>query len=368
MTSGTVILLTAIMCAAACSLLGSFLVLRRMAMMTDAVSHAILPGLVFGYWISSDSNLVTGAIGATLAALLTVTFVEALNRSGRVDTSAAMGIVFPAMFALGTVLVSRYFTHVHLDADAILMGNIEFSIFDRLFIGEHDLGPRSLWIMSVLLIVNALFLLLFYKELKLTTFDPALAAAIGFSPVIIQYALMTVLSMTTVGAFTAIGAILVVALVVVPAATAYLLTDHLPTMIGLSVAIGAISAWAGYELALQLDLSVSGAMAMMTGVCFLLALLLSPSQGLIARIQRRGRNARRFAIDLMIAHLLTHEATGAQGSESSIGHITAALRWSSSEAAATIRRAHDRGLIDRTGERLVLTAEGRNAAEALATR
>ena len=368
MTSGTVILLTAIMCAAACSLLGSFLVLRKMAMMTDAVSHAILPGLVFGYWISADSNLVTGTIGATLAALLTVTFVEALNRSGRVDTSAAMGIVFPAMFALGTVLVSRFFTHVHLDADAILMGNIEFSIFDRLFIGDRDLGPRSLWIMGILLVVNALFLLLFFKELKLTTFDPALAAALGFSPVLIQYALMTVLSMTTVGAFTAVGAILVVALVVVPAATAYLLTDHLPTMMGLSVAIGALSAWTGYELAYQLDLSVSGAMATMTGVCFLLALLLSPSQGAIARVRRRQRNARRFAIDLMIAHLLTHEATGTQGAESTIGHIAAALRWSSTDATTTIRRAHDRGLVDRRADRLSLTAEGRRAAEALALR
>ncbi|MGN6030119.1 MAG: metal ABC transporter permease [Thermomicrobiales bacterium] len=368
MTSGTVILLTAVLCAAACSLLGTFLVLRRMAMMTDAVSHAILPGLVFGYWISADSNLVTGTIGATIAALATVTFVEALSRSGRVDTSAAMGIVFPAMFALGTVLVSRFFTHVHLDADAILMGNIEFSIFDRLVIGDRDLGPRPLWIMGILLLVNAIFLLLFFKELKLSTFDPALAAALGFSPVLIQYALMTVLSVTTVGAFTAVGAILVVALVVVPAATAYLLTDDLLAMISLSVAIGALSAWTGFELAFRFDLSVSGAMATMTGVCFLLALLLSPSQGLIARIRRRRRNARRFAIDLMIAHLLTHEATGAQGPESSIGHVAAALRWSSAEATATIRRARDRGLVEQRADRLALTAEGRRTAETLSLR
>lgn len=365
MSSATVILLTAVLCAAACSLLGTFLILRRMAMMTDAVSHAILPGLVFGYWISADSNLVTGTIGATLAALATVTFVEALNRSGRVDTGAAMGIVFPAMFALGTVLVSRFFTHVHLDADAILMGNIEFSIFDRLVIGDRDLGPRSLWIMGILFAVNALFLLLFHKEMKLSTFDPALAAALGFSPVLIQYTLMTVLSVTTVGAFTAVGAILVVALVVVPAATAYLLTDDLARMIGLSVAIGVLSAWSGYELAFQLDLSVSGAMATMTGVCFLLALLLSPSQGLIARVLRRQRNARRFAVDLMIAHLRTHEATGAQGTESSVGHIAAALRWSPGDATAIIRHARGRGLIEERGDRLALTPAGRHAAEAL---
>ncbi|MGI8485761.1 MAG: metal ABC transporter permease [Thermomicrobiales bacterium] len=345
MSSNAVILLTAMMCAAACALLGSFLILRRMAMMTDAISHAILPGLVFGFWISNGSNLITGAIGATIAALLTVTMVEALGRTKRVDGGSAMGIVFPAMFALGTVLVSRYFSEVHLDADAILMGNIEFSVFDRLEIGGNDLGPRSLWIMGALVVMNVGFLALFFKELKLTTFDPALAAAFGFMPVVLNYMLMAVLSVTTVGAFTAVGAILVVALVIVPCATAYLLTDRLGLMIGLSVAIGASSAWLGFQFALWQDVSVSGSMAASTGLLFLLALLFSPSEGAIAKIQRTRTNKQRFAIDLLLVHLMTHDGTQERGPESTLGHISAALRWSPTQASTAIGRAVNRGLI-----------------------
>ena len=367
MSSNAVILLTAMMCAAACALLGSFLILRRMAMMTDAISHAILPGLVFGFWIANGSNLISGAIGATIAALLTVTMVEALGRTKRVDGGSAMGIVFPAMFALGTVLVSRYFSEVHLDADAILMGNIEFSVFDRLVIGGNDLGPRSLWIMGALVVMNAGFLALFFKELKLTTFDPALAAAFGFMPVVLNYLLMAVLSVTTVGAFTAVGAILVVALVIVPSATAYLLTDRLSLMIGLSVGIGAFSAWLGFQFALWQDVSVSGSMAAATGLVFLLALLFSPSEGAIARIRRTRTNKQRFAIDLLLVHLLTHDSTQERRPESSLGHISAALRWSPAQASAAIGRAVNRGLILRTSDQIVLTNAGRNAAEVLSS-
>ncbi len=368
MSSNAVILLTAMMCAAACALLGSFLILRRMAMMTDAISHAILPGLVFGFWIANGSNLITGVIGATIAALLTVTMVEALGRTKRVDGGVAMGIVFPAMFALGTVLVSRYFSEVHLDADAILMGNIEFSVFDRLVIGGNDLGPRSLWIMGALVVMNAGFLALFFKELKLTTFDPALAAAFGFMPVMLNYVLMAVLSVTTVGAFTAVGAILVVALVIVSSATAYLLTDRLGVMIGLSVAIGAFSAGLGFQFALWQDVSVSGSMAAATGLLFLLALLFSPSEGAIARIRRTQRNRQRFAIDLLLVHLLTHDATRERGPESTLGHVSAALRWSPAQASAAIGRAVNRGLVLRTTGKIVLTNDGRLAAEALSSR
>ncbi|MFT4041059.1 MAG: metal ABC transporter permease, partial [Thermomicrobiales bacterium] len=173
-------------------------------------------------------------------------------------------------------------------------------------------------------------------------------------------------SITTVGAFTAVGAILVIALIIVPAATAYLLTDRLPLMIGLSVGIGALSAALGYAFARWQDLSVSGSMAAATGVLFLLALLLSPSQGAIARMRRRERNARRFAVDLLIVHLLTHTATDAQAAESTIGHVNAALRWSPDAARATIRAAREQGLISQTAERLALTPAGERQALRLA--
>lgn len=366
MTSGTTILLTAILVAIACALPGSFLILRRMAMMTDAISHAILPGLVFGYWIAGSNNLLTGTVGATAAAILTITLVEALQRTRRVASGEAMGIVFPAMFALGTLLISRFFANVHLDTDAVLFGNIEFSAFDRLVIGDRDLGPQSLWVMGTLLVINIAVLSLLYKELKLSTFDPTLAQSLGFSPVLVHYLLMFILSITTVGAFTAVGAILVVALVIVPAATAYLLTDRLIDMIIGSALIGAISAISGYWLALWIDGSIAGGIVTMAGVYFGITLLFSPSQGLVAQRRRAYRNRRRFALDLLLMHLLTHERTADEYTESSLGHIGAALHWSPEQAMRTIHRATSRGMVVRANGNVVLTEQGRQYAHRLA--
>jgi manganese/zinc/iron transport system permease protein len=363
-----IILLTGVLCASACALLGSFLILRRMAMMADAISHAILPGLVFGYFLADGPNIITGAAGATGAALLTVLIVQGLERTRKLDISAAIGVAFAAMFALGTILISRFFRNVHLDTDAILFGNIEFASFDRLYLADRDLGPTSFWIMGALLAINLGFLLLFYKELKLTTFDPGLAAALGIAPAIMHYALMTVLSVTAVGAFTAVGAILVVALIIVPAATAFLLTDRLPVMIGGSVAIGASSAVLGYYSALWTDASVSGFIALWTGVFFALALLFSPTQGIVARLLTTRRNRQRFAIDLLLVHLFNHAGSREEAAESSLGHIGAALRWTPEKATSTISRAEHRGYVRQDQGILVLTPDGHALAQRVMNR
>lgn len=365
MTAGTAILLTGIVCAIACALPGTFLILRRMSMMTDAISHAILPGLVFGYWMAGSPNLIVGAVGATAAAIITVTLVEALQRTRRVEGAEAMGIVFPAMFALGTILISKYFANVHLDTDAILYGNIEFSAFDRLIVSGRDLGPQSLWVMGILLAINVSVLTLLYKELKISTFDPALSQSLGFSPILVHYLLMLLLSITTVGAFTAVGAILVVALVIVPAATAYLLTEQLLHMMIGSTIIGALGAIGGYWLAFWIDGSIAGGIVTMLGILFTLALLFSPSQGLIAQRRRAGRNRERFAIDLLVMHLSTHERTEDEYSESSLGHIGAALHWSPDQAMRTIKQASARGMVVRANGNVVLTDQGRHYVERL---
>jgi len=362
MTSHEVILLTGVLCASACALLGTFLILRRTAMMADAISHAILPGIVAGYFLADGPSLLFGFLGAALASTITVTLVAALQRSGRVDDNAAIGLVFPAMFALGTVLVSKYFANVHLDTDAVLYGNIEFSIFERLVIGGRDMGPQSLWIMSTLLVLNLLFLGFFYKELKLTTFDGALAASLGFSPVILHYALMAMLSITTVGAFTAVGAILVIALIIVPAATAYLLTDRLAAMIALSVVIGALSAVAGYQLAIELDASISGSIVTMTGVCFLLALLFSPSQGMIARLIRRRAQRTRFALELLLVHLAEHQSNASRARRSQLAND---LAWPASKVESLLRLGQRRGLLSSTSSdgEVALTPRGVDVAQ-----
>ena len=361
MTSALAILLTSILVASACAVLGSFLVLRRMAMMTDAISHAILPGIVVGYFIANGADVLLGFLGATVAALITVTLVEALEKTRRVDGGAAIGIVFPAMFALGTILITRFFADVHLDTDAVLYGNIEFVSFDPLTVGGRNLGPQSLWVMGVLLVINLIFILLFYKELKLTTFDPQLAAVTGFSPVIVHYALMVVLSITTVGACSVVGAILVIALVIVPAATAYLLTDRLAVMVGLSVYVGVVAAAAGYSVAVAIDASVSGMIVTMTGVCFALALVFAPSHGLVARFVRRRRNRQRFALQMLLVHLWTHEQAG-QESETHLSRIHTLLRWDTRSTARIVDQALRRGMVTVSDDRLTLTPRGHEQA------
>lgn len=368
MNSGQAILITGILVACASALPGTFLLLRRMAMMTDAISHAILPGLVAGYFLARGPNLLAGFAGAAAAAILTVALVEALQNTQRVVGQAAIGLVFPAMFALGTVVVSRFFSNVHLDTDAILYGNIEFSAFETFQIGTLDLGPQSIWIMGSLCVINLAFLLLFYKELKLATFDPALAAALGFSPIVLHYALMGVLSVTAVGAFTAVGAILVVALMIIPAATAFLLTDRLPVMIGLAVAIGALSAVIGYAMATTLDASVAGSMATAAGLLFGLAFFFAPEQGLVARSRDQRRQRSRFAVENLLVHLLNHEGTAEQSDESRIGHLGDELRWTDRTRDDAIDRALRDGLIARDADRLNLTGTGRTTAREVVAR
>ncbi|BCX02076.1 MAG: zinc ABC transporter permease [Candidatus Roseilinea sp.] len=363
MSASLAILLTGVLVAAACALLGTFLVLRRMAMIADAISHAILPGIVAGYFLAQGPNLLAGFAGALLAAVITVALVEALQNTRRVGGESAIGIVFPAMFALGTFLVSKYFANVHLDTDAVLYGNIEFAAFDILIVNGVNLGPQSLWVMGALCIVNLLFVTLFFKELKVATFDPGLAAALGFSPVLIHYALMAMVSVSTVGAFTAVGAILVVAFMIVPAATAYLLTDDLRRMIVLAVMAGAASAVAGFFIALALDASVAGAMATMTGVLFLLALLFSPAHGLVAKARRLRRQRLRVAMENLIVHLLNHEHQAYEEHEAEVAHLSSELRWQPGFARRIIRLAKRAQLVQQANGHLTLTVAGRELAQ-----
>ena len=357
MSAGMTVLLTAIFAACACSLVGTFLILRRMAMMADAISHAILPGLVIAYFLANGPNLIAGTLGAALAGVTTVVLVEALQRTGRVKSDAAIGIVFPALFAFGTFLVSRYFSQVHLDADAVLFGEIAFAPFDRLILFGTDLGSQPMIVLATLTVINATLVLLFYKELKLATFDPGLAAALGLSPLIIHYGLMTAVSVTTVGAFAAVGAILVVALMIVPAATAYLLTDRLELMIVLSLAAGVTSAVVGYYVAVALDVSISGMMATTGGVIFALAALFSPSHGIVARTIRRLRLREQFAVDLLLLHL-THHRTASELPD----HLMRELNWSQDWLDRVVRRATDSGYVLDDNGRVTLTGAGREAA------
>lgn len=274
-------------------------------------------------------------------------------RDTRLDEDAALGIVLSTFFGFGIVLL----TFIAKRNDANQAG------LDRYLFGQAaSLREEHVVTMAVLGAIALVVVGLFYKELKLLTFDPGLAAALGFSPVAVHYALMTVMSVTTVGAFSAVGAILVVALMIVPAATAYLLTDRLPVMIGLAVAVGALSAVTGFLVASALDASVAGAMATITGVFFGLALLFSPLHGLVARGGGLRREQLRLAAESLVIHLANHEGDAA---ESAVGHLGDELRWRPDFAQATMRAAIRDGLVERENGHLALTDRGRAAARSL---
>ncbi len=354
--------LIAVVVAVACALPGVFLVLRGMAMMSDAISHTVLLGIVLAFFLVGDLDSPLLIVGAALMGVLTVTLVELLNQTQLVKQDAAIGLVFPALFSVAVILISRFARGVHLDVDAVLLGELAFAPFDRVQFWGLDV-PIALAVMGGILVLNGLFIGLFYKELKLATFDPALAAALGFSPVLLHYGLMTLVSVTAVGAFDAVGSVLVVALMITPPATAYLLTNRLSHMLGLSAVIGAGSALAGYWLARLLDANIAGSMATMTGAIFLVTFLLAPERGIVAILRRRQRQRWEFAQAALTIHLLHHEDSPQADEECRVDHLGEHLRWQRPFADEVVRLARRHGLVTQDNGRLYLTDKGRQTAQ-----
>ena len=285
------IILTAVLVASACSILGCFLILRRMALVGDAISHAVLPGIAIAFLMSGTRDSMWMLLGATAFGLLTVFLIQTLQTSG-LQSDASIGIVFTALFAVGVLLISLNAQHIDLDLDCVLFGEIAYVPWDTWALGGAEMGPRAVWMLGITLLVIVLLLGLFYKQFKICAFDPAMAAACGIPVLLFHYLLMGMVSMTAVSSFESVGAILVVGMLIIPAATAYLLTHRLGVMIGLSVAVGIASAVSGYFASYLLDASIAGCIVSAAGILFILALLFSPSSGLVAKFARRSSGAR----------------------------------------------------------------------------
>ncbi len=358
------ITLTGILVGASGALLGTFLVLRGSAMLTDAISHSIVFGIIVVWLLTGHSAGPLQVVGAALTGVATVVLSEVLARSRLVQMDAAIGLVFPALFAAGVLLINIYARNVHIDVDTVLLGEIGFVWLDTVSLAGHQV-PLAVLTLSAMLLVNLGFVIVLWKELKLATFDVALAAALGFAPSVLFYALLTLTSATAVAAFDAVGAILFIAFVVVPPATALLLTNRLDVMIGLAVAVAVLSAVSGYGLAVRWDVSISGMMASMTGVFFTAALLLAPRQGIVAqgflrRTQRLENDCR-----ALVAHLHTHQGTPEMAEENTSFALHHHLRWPESRARAVILRSLDRGLIIRQEGLLALSEKGSAVARAI---
>lgn len=315
--------LIASLVAIACAIPGTFLVLRKMAMISDAISHSILPGIVIGFFITQDLNSPLLILLAALTGIITVILVEYIQKTGLVKEDTAIGLVFPTLFSIGVILIAKNANDIHLDIDAVLLGELAFAPFDRMLISGVDVGPKSLWIIGSILIITIGLLIAFFKELKVSTFDAGLAASLGFSPAIIHYGLMTVASVTTVGAFDAVGAILVVALMISPAATAYLLTTNLKRMLIYAICFGVFSAISGYWLAHLLDASIAGSITTMLGLLFLMVYLFAPNKGVIAVIHREKQQRTEVSLLTFLLHLKNH----IEERERHVNHLNEHINW-----------------------------------------
>lgn len=265
--------LLAVVTAVACALPGVFVVLRKDSMLVDAISHAVLPGIVVGYAITHALDSPLLVVGAAAAGLLVVLGSEYLGRTGLLTGDAPQGLIFPALFSVGVIMVSQSFGSVHLDTHAVLVGDLNLAAFAQLEIGRVSLGPQYLYVMGGVLLLNALFIWALLPKLQVATFDPAAAAALGIRVRLLNTGLMFLVAVTVTAAFNAAGAVLVLALVVVPAATAHLFTQRLGPLLFWTAMIAAGGALGGFGVAYVVNAATSAAMAVSYGVLFLVVLL-----------------------------------------------------------------------------------------------
>ncbi len=301
----TWIVIIGALCAVACALPGCFLLLRGMSMMGDAISHAVLPGLAIAFLVTESRSSIGMFIGAAAVGVLTAVFTQWISNFGRVDRGASMGIVFTTLFAIGLLLIVRAADHVDLDPGCVLYGAIELTPMDR--VGPI---PRAAAVLGTVLLINLAIITLAFKELRISSFDPELATSMGINATAMHYLLMTMVAITTVASFEAVGSIIVIAMLIVPAATAYLLTNRLIPMLAISAAVAAASAAIGHLAALEVptwfsypttnaagqtlwqpfaSTTTSGMMATAAGGLLILAWLFAPEHGVIGRRLHRTR-------------------------------------------------------------------------------
>ena len=329
--------------AAACALLSPFLVLRKLSMVSDAISHSVLLGIVLAFFIVKDVGSPLLIAGAALFGVITVFAVEFLSGTGLVKNDDAVGIVFPMFFALAVVLITKFARNVHLDTDIVLMGEVIIAPLNRTEFLGMDL-PKAFVQMGILFIVNLLFIIIFFKELKITTFDKGFAKLAGFSSVALFYALMTLSSLTAVTAFDAVGAILVVSFLITPGAAAYLISKDLKAMIAISVGYAVINSVLGYVLSLLMNVSMSGMTAAVAGVTFLITFLFN-KEGLITAIFIRLKRKSELKPELFLTHIGNHSGKKEELEELGLGSIRDHLKWKQAEVDKIAGRLIRRGLI-----------------------
>lgn len=440
------------------AVLGTLLLLRKMALTSDAISHTVLLGIVVAFLVmvglgaQPDISSPWLILGAALAGVATVVLTELIFRSGLVKEDAALGLAFPLLFAIAVILISRYADNVHLDSDSVMLGEIGVAwantnshcfancddvvitpddpraevgrrcvnceaenisprdpnaVFEEICAncGTYSPGqawrerlidappvqvffPKAITVMGLIALLNIGFVALFYKELKLASFDGGLARALGFRPGVLHYTLMILVSVTAVGAFDAVGSILVVAFFIIPAGAAYLLTDRLWKMLVISPLVGALGAITGYELArgsflglevsgllvwldgvidlggyTEWNVSISASMVMMMMFFFVVAWVLSPRYGLISALLRRRVQHEQFATQMILGHIYNHQGQADESEELALSRLHLHLNWTETKTRLMLARLRALNLVQVHAEVVQLTERGRHQVE-----
>ncbi len=347
----------------ACAVLGVFLVLRRLSMVSDAISHSVLLGIVIGYFVTKDIGSVLLIIGASLFGVLTTVCIELLIKSKRVTEDASVGIIFPLFFSIAVILITRYARNVHLDTEVVLIGEIILAPLHRInFLGISL--PKALVQMSLVLLINAAFIAVFYRKLKISSFDPVYAGVAGIAGTGLYYFFMALVSFTAVSAFESVGAILAIAFFISPAASAYLISKDLKITILLASVYAVVNSCIGYFLAVKFNVSMSGMCAVVSGLTFMITIAVYPG-GIITKMIRYIKNKNRFSRELLILHIDNH--TGKKNALGELGYSTIRehIAWSDRKLKYVLDKLIKKGYVYRAKERGVysLTETGKKLSD-----
>lgn len=339
------IFLILFMTSLSCSLIGVFLIFRNLSMVTDAISHSVLLGIVLAYFVCGDISSNFLIIGAAIFGLLTVFAIETLSSTGLVKNDDAVGIIFPLFFSLAVILISKYARNVHIDTDVVLMGEVILAPLNTVNILSIEV-PKALISSSFILLINLTFITVFYKELKLTTFDPDFSTISGFSSLMLFYSLMALSSLTAVVSFDSVGAILVISFFIVPGATAFLLTTKLKNLLILSALFSLISSYLGFIFGYAFNVSMAGMTATVSGILFFLVLLFN-KRGLITEIFLRRKNKQLVKIHLLLIYI--GDSAQEEDAQNKLGFATinTYLNWDNKTLEKVLEYLTKKSYIDR---------------------
>lgn len=340
-------IIIAVVVSVSCGLLGVFLVIRKMSMLVDAISHTVLLGIVLAYMVVKDLGSPFILLGATLIGVLTVFLIEGLVNTKRVNGDAATGTIFPFLFSIAIILITTKYKSTHLDSHAI-NGNLEFAALEPLILFNINFGSKVMYQSLAVLVIIILFIVLFFKELKIVSFDKLLAVSLGFSPIIIHYLLMTLVSLTAVSSFNAVGSILVIAMMIGPAATALLISKDLKRALINSSIIAIFNAVFGYIISMFLFkglVSISATMSSLTLITFLAVWIFEKNNGLISKMINFRKQKLNIEFMALIFHIANHEKTALASKELHLEMVSSELNWQDSKTNKYINKALSKGYL-----------------------